>query len=86
MYKPISIVLCVLYTGNGSAGDDLENCDTLEIMTYDRVKTWMRLLTGITVMVKQAQNNSDHKEPQRTHKEWLIYVNFSRKIFIFRNI
>lgn len=38
------------------------------------------------MMVKQAQNNSDHKEPQRTHKEWLIYVNFSRKIFIFRNI
>ena len=33
MYKPISIVLCDLYTGNGSAGGDLENCDTLEIMT-----------------------------------------------------
>ena len=37
-------------------------------------------------MAKQALNGRERQEPQRTYKMWVSSVDFTCKMFIFRNI
>ena len=48
------------------------------------VQPWLRLLTGITVMVKQASNGKNRQKLQRTHKMRVSFIDFTCKCSYFK--
>lgn len=38
------------------------------------------------VLTKKAQNGRDHQKSQRTHKNWVRFINLTCEMFVFRNI
>ena len=48
---------------------DFLDVNRLRVDNNRSVQPGLRLMTGITVMAKQAQNGRDHDKPQWTHQE-----------------
>ena len=46
------------------------------------VQLWLRLLSGITMMERQAQKGRERRKPQRTHRMWVSFIDFTCKIVV----